>query len=148
MNSRSRSAILGSVRLASGFFSMETSTQYHMQSSSKFLAVALGAAIFAIGTYHLATAADPNAPHPSNYLTSFTGKTVLVVLDLGADGIERTVLRDASLTGIGEKPFLGGVVTDKYPEFPVIMPGEKAYVALDRIVYVQVLDDPKVENGE
>ncbi|SMP62380.1 hypothetical protein SAMN06265222_107307 [Neorhodopirellula lusitana] len=111
-----------------------------MQTKVQRLFTFLVVAVLAITAYSFAVAGDPSAPGPDNYLTRFHGKTILVVLDLGSDGIERTVLVDASLTGLGDKRFLGGVVTDKYPEFPVIMPGRKAFVALDRVVSIQVLE--------
>ena len=117
-----------------------------MNRQRQLLLGVLGVALLAIMTYRFALADEGEASDPDN-IKRFTDLPCLIVFDLGADGIERTVLVDASITDIGGKRFLGGVVTDKYPDFWVVMPGKPAYIALDRIAYIQVLDDPIPRKG-
>jgi hypothetical protein len=117
-----------------------------MQTRSRVLLSTLGVALLAITTYRLAFA-DDAAPRKADNITRFTDLPCLVVFDLGSDGVDRTVLVDASITDIGGKRFLGGIVTDKFPDFRVAIPGKPAYVALDRIAYIQILDDPQRQNG-
>jgi len=107
----------------------------------------LGVAILAITTYRFAVADDAYNPAPVD-IRSFATMPCLVVYDLGTVGVDQTVLVDASITDIGGKRFLGGTVTDKYPDISVDYPGKPAYISLDRIAYIQILDVPEIENGE
>lgn len=98
-------------------------------------------------TYRYAMAHEPKAS-PYDNLHGLGKGACLVVLDLGADGVERTVLMDTSITEIGGKRFLAGTVTDKFTEIAVVFPGKPAYVALDRIAYIQILELPAMANDQ
>lgn len=67
--------------------------------------------------------------------------------DTERDGIEQTGLVEAAATDIGGKRFFSGTVTDKYQKVKVVFPRTLAYVALERIAYIRVLDSAKPQNG-
>jgi hypothetical protein len=107
------------------------------KSGLAFIAVILTA----LTTYRYAFAANDDATDQATVIMNGLGnRPALVAFDFGGgDGVERTVLVNSAIVE------LGGTVTDKYPEIEVAFPGTVAYVALDRIAYIQYLDgaDPK-----
>jgi hypothetical protein len=107
------------------------------KSALAFIAVILTA----LTTYRYAFAANDDATDQATVIMNGLGnRPALVAFDFGGgDGVERTVLVNSAIVE------LGGTVTDKYPEIEVAFPGTVAYVALDRIAYIQYLDgaDPK-----
>ncbi len=114
-----------------------------MKQRSPFLLAIIGLALTVFATYRFAVAGDNDPPGHINH-HGFGITPCLVAFDFdGADGDEQTVLVDATITDIGGKRFLGGVVTDDYPEVKVAFPGTGVYIALDRIVYIQMLNAPK-----
>jgi hypothetical protein len=113
------------------------------KSALAFIAVILTA----LTTYRYAFAANDDATDQATVIMNGLGnRPALVAFDFGGgDGVDRTVLVNSTIVELGGKRFLGGTVTDKYPEIEVAFPGTVAYVALDRIAYIQYLDgaDPK-----
>lgn len=63
----------------------------------------------------------------------------LIVFNLGADGVERTVLVDPVVVSVGGHPFLKGVVTDKFPIVTVVSPGTTAMIPVSGVGYMQLL---------
>jgi len=112
-------------------------------------------ALTAVVTYRIALADTTEASqHPG--INDFGDSPCLVTFDLGSGGgpgpggVQRTVLVNASFTDISGKRFLGGTVTDKYTKFTrvdVTFPGTQAYIALDRIACIELLDAAKTHTG-
>ncbi|TWU39982.1 hypothetical protein Q31b_32980 [Novipirellula aureliae] len=112
-------------------------------------------ALTAIATYQIALAdRTPTWQHPG--INDFGDSPCLVSFDLGSGGgqstggVQRTVLVNASFNDISGKRFLGGIVTDKYKKFTrldVTFPGTQAYISLDRIACIELLDVAKAQTG-
>ncbi|TWU51526.1 hypothetical protein [Rubripirellula reticaptiva] len=117
-----------------------------MRQRTSILLAAFALSVIVIATYRLAYAGDDDpAGHKNMY--GFGDSPCLVTFDLGgSDGVEQTVLVDTEIVVVGGKRFLNGVVTDNYPEVNVAYPGTRAFVALDRIAYLQFLPAPETEN--
>lgn len=94
-------------------------------------------------TIQYALADDGDSPNQVT-MDGFSDRPSLVTFDPGgADGVERTVLVNATIVDISGKQFLRGTVTDKHQEINVVFPGKVAYVAFDSIAYIQHLGDGK-----
>ncbi len=92
--------------------------------------------------------ADEGDPADNVTLHGLGDRPALVAFDVGGEnGGDNTVLVNCEIVDIGGKRFLGGTVTDKYPEVKVAFPGRVAYVALDRIVYIQYVDAENPQDG-
>ena len=105
--------------------------------------------LIALITYRYALAADGNPDHGTVIMKGLGDRPSLVAFDIGgANGVERTALVNSTIVEIGGRRFLGGTVTDKYPEIKVVSPGTVAYVALDRIAYIQYLDGGSRQDGK
>lgn len=118
-----------------------------MKKQAMYTLAFVAVILTALTTYRYAMADDGDASGQVTVIMNGLGnRPALVAFELGGgDGVDRTVLVNSTIVEIGGKRFLGGTVTDKYPEINVVFPGTVAYVALDRIAYIQYLDaaDPK-----
>ncbi|GAA5510928.1 hypothetical protein [Novipirellula caenicola] len=95
--------------------------------------------------YALADEGDP-AGHVN--LQGLGDRPALVAFGTGGEnGGDNTVLVNCAIVDIDGKRFLGGTVTDECPEVKVAFPGRTAYVALERIVYIQYLDAENPQDG-
>ena len=112
-------------------------------------ALAIIAVTLTAMTYRYALAADGDTTgHATVNMNGLGNRPALVVFDLGGgNGVERTALANSTIVELGGKRFLGGFVTDKFPEIKVAFPGKGAYIALERIVYIQYLDNGAPEGG-
>ncbi|KAA5538925.1 hypothetical protein FYK55_26170 [Roseiconus nitratireducens] len=110
-----------------------------MKNLSVVLLASVAFAIAFFASYRFSTAGDGDPPGHVN-LHDFGDATCLVTFDLGgSDGIEQTVLMKPRITDVGGKRFVSGVTTNVYNEINVPYPGTVAYVALERISYIQIL---------
>ena len=121
-----------------------------MKKRAKYALAFIAVILTALTTYRYAVAADGDATGQVTVIMNGLGnRPALVAFDLGGgDGVDRTVLVNSTIVELGGKRFLGGTVTDKYPEIKVAFPGTVAYVALDRIAYIQYLDGANPQDGK
>ncbi len=121
-----------------------------MKKRAKYALAFIAVLLTALTTYQYAFAADDDATGQATVIMNGLGnRPALVAFDLGGgDGVDQTVLVNSTIVEIGGKRFLGGTVTDKYPEINVAFPGTVAYVALDRIAYIQYLDNANPKDGK
>lgn len=121
-----------------------------MKKQVKYALAFIAVILTALTTYRYAVATDGDATGQVTVTMNGLGnRPALVAFELGGgDGIDRTVLVNSTIVELGGKRFLGGTVTDKYPEINVAFPGTVAYVALDRIAYIQYLDGANPKDGK
>lgn len=121
-----------------------------MKKRAQYALAFIAVLLIALTTYRYALATDGNvAGQVTAIMNGLGNRPALVVFDLGgADGVERTALENSTIVELGGKRFLGGTVTEKYPEIKVTFPGTVAYIALDRITYIQYLDGGNPKDGK
>lgn len=121
-----------------------------MKNRTKYALAFIAVILTSLTAYRYSVAADGDPTGQVAVIMNGLGdRPALVAFDLGGgDGVDRTVLVNSTIVELGGKRFLGGTVTDKYPEVTVAFPGTVAYVALDRIAYIQYLDGTNPQNGK
>ena len=121
-----------------------------MKKRAKYALAFIAVLLTALTTYQYAFAAHDDATGQATVIMHGLGnRPALVAFDLGGGaGGDTTVLVNSTIVEVGGKRFLGGTVTEKYPEINVDFPGTVAYVALDRIAYIQYLDNANPEDGK
>ncbi len=121
-----------------------------MKKRAKHALALIAVILIALTTYRYAGATNGDATGQVTVIMNGLGdRPALVAFELGGgDGIDRTVLVNSTIVELGGKRFLGGTVTDKYPDIKVAFPGTAAFVALDRIAYIQYLDGAKPKDGK
>ena len=121
-----------------------------MKKRAYYVLAFIAVVLIALTGYRYALAADGDAVGQVTVIMNGLGnRPAWVAFDLGgADGVERTVLENSTIVELGGKRFLGGTVTNKYPEIKVTFPGTVAYVALDSIAYIQYLDGAIPKDGK
>ncbi len=121
-----------------------------MKKRAKYALAFIAVILTALTTYRCAVATDGDATGQVTVIMNGLGNRPLwwhSSLAVATASIELFWSTRPSLNS-AEKRFLGGTVTDKYPEINVAFPGTVAYVALDRIAYIQYLDGAKPKDGK